>query len=111
MSRIDPNEVDAIVRRVKARFGEKLPPPPPSPSARAAAGSEARSQGGEGVFATVDEATEAAWEAYREYGRLGFSIRQAVIDSIRASMREHAERMGRMAHEETGLGRPQDKRL
>ena len=111
MSRIDPNEVDAIVRRVKARFGEKLPPPPPSPSARAAAGSEARSQGGEGVFATVDEATEAAWEAYREYGRLGFSIRQAVIDSIRASMREQAERLGRMAHEETGLGRPQDKRL
>ena len=113
MTKIDATEIDAIVRRVRARFGEPSPPPPTGgiPGSPAAAPRRGSVGGGEGVFPTVDGAVQAAWEAYQEYSRQGFQIRRAIIDSIRQSMREAAQRLGRMAHEETGLGRPEDKRL
>ncbi len=111
MTRIDSSEVDAIVRRVRARFGKDSPPPSASVSSGGSPSPTGRPKGGEGVFATVDGAAQAAWEAYHEFGRRGFEVRKAVIDSIRESMREQAERLGRMAYEETGLGRPEDKRL
>jgi len=64
---------------------------------------------GEGVFATVDDAVEAAGVAFRELDEMSLAGRQNIIASIRESMSEHAEELARHAHSETGLGRVEHK--
>ena len=64
---------------------------------------------GEGVFATVDEAVEAAGTAFRQLDGMTLEGRQKIIASIRESMLEHAEELAHHAHSETGLGRAEHK--
>jgi acyl-CoA reductase-like NAD-dependent aldehyde dehydrogenase len=64
---------------------------------------------GEGVFATVDDAVEAAGVAFRDLDGLSLEGRQKIIASIRESMLEHAEELARHAQRETGLGRVEHK--
>jgi len=64
---------------------------------------------GEGVFATVDDAVEAAAIAYRELDGMSLEGRQKIIAAIRESMFAHAEELARHAHRETGLGRIEHK--
>ena len=42
---------------------------------------------------------------------MGLKRRYEVVDRVRRSMQENAAALGRFAHEETGLGRAEDKRL
>ena len=77
-----------------------------APSAPAIASRDAL---GEGVFATVDEAVEAAGIAFRELDGMSLEGRQKIIASIRESMHEHAEELARHAQRETGLGRVEHK--
>lgn len=117
MSRIDRAEIDAIVRRVRERHG--LPAAETGGTPRAAGatasaastGSAGGSGVGEGVHAGVDSAAQAAWSAFLRFRDQGMDVRRRVIESIRASMREHAEELGRDAWRETGLGRAGDKRI
>ena len=107
---IREEEVRAIVQRVKARFGpagSAMPaarPTAPPPGSRGAAVND-------GVFTDVDGAVEAAWQAFQAYRDMGLERRRVVIDEIRRTMREHAAELGRKAHEETGLGRSEDKHV
>nr|NIS40582.1 aldehyde dehydrogenase family protein [Desulfuromonadales bacterium] len=64
---------------------------------------------GDGIFRTIDEAVAAANRAFTEYQKIGLGGRYAVVDAIRQSMLDQAERLAQMAHQETGLGRPEDK--
>ena len=64
---------------------------------------------GEGVFATVDDAVEAAGIAFRQLDGITLEGRQKIIASIRESMVEHAEELARHAQRETGLGRAEHK--
>jgi acyl-CoA reductase-like NAD-dependent aldehyde dehydrogenase len=64
---------------------------------------------GEGIFATVDEAVEAAATAFRQLDGMTLEVRQEIIASIRESMLEHAEELARHAQRETGLGRAEHK--
>jgi acyl-CoA reductase-like NAD-dependent aldehyde dehydrogenase len=64
---------------------------------------------GDGIFATVDDAVDAAATAFREFDRISLEGRQNIIASIRESMFENAEELARLAHTETGLGRIEDK--
>ncbi len=64
---------------------------------------------GEGVFATVDDAVEAAGIAFRAFEGMTLQARHQVIDSIRECMFAHAEELARHAHSETGLGRVEHK--
>ncbi|MEM9291375.1 MAG: aldehyde dehydrogenase [Acidobacteriota bacterium] len=111
---LDPESIDAVVRRVRARFGGSSPesaksppvagpPVPPSGSSRELLG--------EGVFASVDEAVTAARSAFEAYQDLGFDLRHRLVKALREAFREHAEILGREAWQETGLGRAEDKRL
>jgi len=104
---ITDHEVQEILARVRARVGPApaaatapVPPPPASPAA---------SPTGEGVFPSIGEAVAAAAAAFREFRELGLDRRRAIIDSIRAVMRPHAEALARQAREETGIGRAADK--
>jgi acyl-CoA reductase-like NAD-dependent aldehyde dehydrogenase len=125
MSIIDPAEIESIVRRVRERHGLPVSEaaaalalgrpvsgaPAPGTAAMPSAGPGPRSGAAEGVFPAVDEAAEAAWSAFLTFRDQGMDLRRRVIESIRQSMREHAEQLGRHAWEETGLGRPGDKKI
>jgi propionaldehyde dehydrogenase len=63
----------------------------------------------EGIFASIDEAVEAATEAYREFSLVGLRRRQGLIDAMRQVGIDNAERFARDTVAETGLGRVSDK--
>ncbi len=62
-----------------------------------------------GVYSTVDEAVQAARAAQPRFVRLPLKTRAAIIGEIRRTMIEHAAVLAKAAHEETGLGRVEDK--
>ena len=100
MAGLSEHDVDAIARRIAADLRRD------GPSERAAAGVPA---GAPGVFATVDEAVRAAAAAQPVFVAQPLAVRSRVIASIRAAMLEDNERLARLAWEETGLGRVEDK--
>jgi propionaldehyde dehydrogenase len=106
MTAFDEQEVRDIITRVRSRLGGSADVVPEHPRVPAEIPD---AELGDGIFATIDEAVKAAERAYRSYTEMGSEIRVSVIGSIRASMLEQAERLAAMAHEETGLGRTEDK--
>ena len=99
-------DVQEIIARVRARLGGTADAAPANPRVPVPVPDTSL---GEGLYATVDEAVQAAERAYNRYTALGTAIRTAVIGSIRAAMLANAEHLARLAHEETGLGRTEDK--
>jgi len=62
------------------------------------------------VFSTVDAAVATAAQAQRIFEDHGLEVRRAVIKAMRKAAIANAERWGRMAVEETKMGRAEDKR-
>lgn len=67
------------------------------------------SSGDLGVFEDVDEAVQASQQAFQHFGEYSFDFRKQMIAAIRAECHRHVELVSRMAVEETGLGRVEDK--
>ncbi len=61
------------------------------------------------MFATLDEAVRAARTAFTALSALGLEQRKLIIESMRKSMRAQAESLARLAVDESGLGRFEDK--
>jgi acyl-CoA reductase-like NAD-dependent aldehyde dehydrogenase len=99
MAALTDQEIEAIARRIVADL-EHRPGEQP-------AGGEAGERAG--VFATVDEAVEAAGHAQPVFVALPLSTRARIISTIRAALLEQAGALARAAWEETGLGRVEDK--
>jgi acyl-CoA reductase-like NAD-dependent aldehyde dehydrogenase len=113
---LDDSKISYIVQRVLREMGNSAQPvtsPAPgpalhrSPTGQTAPGATAAGQ--DGIFATMDDAVAAARAALRAMSQMTLAKRYEIIAAVRASMREHAELLARMACEETGLGRPEDK--
>ena len=105
---LSQEQVDIIAMRL----AERLSMPPAAgttTTARVTKVITPRSALGEGVFATVDDAVEAAGVAFRELDGMSLAGRQNIIASIREVMFDNAEELARQAHSETGLGRVEDK--
>ncbi|MGM8364982.1 aldehyde dehydrogenase family protein [Virgibacillus sp. W0181] len=64
---------------------------------------------GKGVFATVNEAVQAAKVANEKMKETSLETRKQMIQAMRDTSMEHAEELAKIAVEETGLGRVQDK--
>lgn len=62
-----------------------------------------------GLCDTVDEAVENAKKAFKIYRDNSFALRKKIIINIRTVLTEYAEFLAKMAVEETGLGRVEDK--
>ncbi|HWQ29930.1 MAG TPA: aldehyde dehydrogenase family protein [Negativicutes bacterium] len=86
-------EVEAVVRKV---LGEIL-------------GRESADGGGSGIFSDMDKAVEAAWLAQKQLVRFNLEARGRFIEAIRSAVRKNAELLARMAVDETGMGRYEDK--
>lgn len=61
------------------------------------------------IFPTVDAAVGAATQAHRVFQEQSLEVRRAVINAMRKTSIANAERWGRMAVEETQMGRVEDK--
>ncbi len=104
MASFDEQEIQAVIRRVRERLGG--PQIAAEPRTGALPGKEPP---GGGVFSSAETAAEAAWEAFRRFSEMGLERRRAIIDAVRQAMRRDAADLARLAHQETGLGRAEDK--
>ncbi|MCH7702795.1 MAG: aldehyde dehydrogenase EutE [Planctomycetes bacterium] len=114
MARLSDTQVDHIARQVLAATrgkasGSTSPAGATAGRGEPSSGTFANLPTPSGVFPTVDEAVAAAGQAHRELMGQPLALRESMIEALRASMLEHAEALARMAHEETGLGRWEDK--
>ena len=107
MDRITDREVQELAQQVLKQIAAAAPAPAPAASATAPRGVD--SSGTLGCFDTVDAAVAAAYEAQRQYDNLTLDRRNAIISHMRQKMRDNAEALAWMAHQETGLGRYEDK--
>ena len=64
---------------------------------------------GDGIFHDPDSAVEAAEAAFYQLQEMPLDRRKQIVAAMRASGREHAQVLAQMAHEETGMGRYEDK--
>lgn len=64
---------------------------------------------GDGMFADPDSAVSAAVSAFDQLQSLPLERRKHVIEAMRAAAREYAQVLARMARNETGMGRYEDK--
>ena len=106
---LSDRQVDIIATRLAERLSAPAAETTRVTVARTAPVVATREALGEGIFATVDEAVEAAAGAFREFDGMSLEGRQKIIASIRESMLEHAEELARHAQRETGLGRVEHK--
>ncbi len=65
--------------------------------------------GKNGVFTDINDAINAAEAAFKVFIQLPLDTRSKIIENIRKVSLEHNEIMSKMAQEETGLGRAEDK--
>jgi len=95
--------ISDIAREVVVRLSAERAPgpaaPPRAPEVRA----------GDGVFATVDEAVQAAVEAQRRLAAMSLAERGTIVGIIRRVCAERAEELARRELDETGIGRLEHK--
>ncbi len=104
------DEISRIVSEVLKRLekddlGSVLTTQPPSATARLPNPLSFDSV----LFPTVDAAVQAAVVAQGEFQDLGLEIRRGIIRAMRKAAIANAERLAKMAVEETGMGRWEDK--
>lgn len=124
MSGIDDRTIEEITERVLdalRKAGSAPPPrrehqddtsPPPHLSyvgRRAREVQPPRVQGKDGIYPDIDSAVRAARVAFEKLNHMTLEARHRIIQAIREVSIENAELLARMAREETGLGRTEDK--
>jgi aldehyde dehydrogenase len=111
MSELDERQIQEIIERVRRRVSGAGGDARPGAALRAEAelATADVTELGDGIHATIDDAVAAATRAFDAIRDQGLASRRAVIEAVRASMLDHAEQLARMAHQETHLGRVEDK--
>lgn len=101
---IDEQRVRALVQEVVERLSKEgvleavsLAPPPPEAKGRL------------GIYPTVEEAIRRAAEAQKLLLQMTLKERGRIVENIRKYAKENARRLAQMAHEETEMGRFEDK--
>ena len=106
---LSDRQIDIIATRLAQRISGSPAPAAAESPPRQISPSAPREALGDGIFATVDDAVDAASVAFREFDAISLQKRNEIIASIRESMLENAEKLARLAHAESGLGRIADK--
>jgi acyl-CoA reductase-like NAD-dependent aldehyde dehydrogenase len=105
MTRLSDREIEEIARRIAADISRGATPVPSGSNAPPAEST----QSGLGIFSTVSEAVSAAGVAQSQFVALKLQHRGRILDAMRQAMRENEAVLAKAAHEETGLGRYEDK--
>lgn len=112
--------VDEVIRRMsdhestpaKAKSGiqpEKTASSAPAPGMAPSGSPKGPQITGKGVFAEVSEAVASAKAAFAAFGETSLETRAKIVENIRRRARENVEILSRLAVEETGMGRVEDK--
>lgn len=101
---IQEQVIAEIAKEVVARLRVQLQQTP-SASPRDGASSQ------DGVFSTVDEAVEAAFEAQKKVAAMSLAERGKMIEIVRRICMDRREELGRMEMDETKVGRLEHKIL
>ncbi|HVE14623.1 MAG TPA: aldehyde dehydrogenase family protein [Elusimicrobiota bacterium] len=96
---MDTQEIAQIVAEVLKRMDAGSTPAPAA----------APSSAGGLVHSSVDSAVSAAQKAQERFQALGLEERRNIIRAMRKAAIANAERLAKLAREETGMGRWQDK--
>ncbi len=102
---LSDQDIETLARQIAAQLSG-VPAQPAAPTAPAPAADP-----GLGIFNTVDEAVKAAQQAQPAFVALPLKTRDKIISALRAALLENATALAKAAHEETGLGRFEDKIL
>ena len=103
---VSPQVIAEIAKEVVARLRMQMQTAPVT-QALAPRTTAAR----DGVFATVDEAVNAAWEAQKKVAAMPLEDRKRIIDIICRICNDRREELGKMELEETKVGRLDHKIL
>jgi propionaldehyde dehydrogenase len=115
MSGLDEREIQEVIERVRRRMAlatdgqSSSGRPGVALRAEAELSAAAAAELGDGIHPTIEEAVAAAGRAFRAYTAIGLDGRKRIIEAVRMSMLDHAEQLARIAHQETHLGRVEDK--
>ena len=101
MSAVDPASVQRLAEAIASEILKQ-------PSAEPAGGAVAGAQG-DGVYPSIDAAARASRRAYLAYDELPLSKRYGIVAAVREVCRREGAALAKFAHEETGLGRYEDK--
>lgn len=107
---LDEREIADIIDRVRRRVGSPDPGAGRRMAVQAELAAPATGAVGDGVFARLDDAVAAASAAFNST-RLEIDQRKVIIEAVRRAAVEQAEMLARLAVEETGLGRVDDKTI
>jgi acyl-CoA reductase-like NAD-dependent aldehyde dehydrogenase len=107
MARLTDREIEEIARRIAADIKSGVSSAPAAAPAPVAASPAVNNE--LGIFATVSEAVSAASIAQPRFAAVSLATRARIIEAMRQTMRENGEMLARAAHDETGLGRSEDK--
>ncbi len=103
-------QIEMIVQRVQGKLGAQPTRETPGPDGSGKPGpSASQISGQDGIYPDLDRAAAAARRAFRALDALSLEKRAEIVAAMRAAMRANAELLARMACEETGLGRTEDK--
>lgn len=110
---LDDARIDSIVEQVMSelRQGERVRhgPVPETKSIAKAPGPAPSLKHAENLFPDVETAVNVARQAFIQLGNLPLEIREQMVSHMRRIIRENAQILARMAWEETGMGRYEDK--
>ncbi len=95
---ISQDELNIIVRQVLKTLGQEGGTAVPAPASK-----------GAGIFESMDEAIKAAGEAQKKFVELPLRAREKIIANMRKRSLEQVEALARLAVDETGYGRVDDK--
>ena len=107
---LNEHEIQSIIERVKGRVAAAEFADRRGAALQAGAALEQLdAQLGDGIHATIDGAVAAAGRAFVAFRDLGLDGRRTIVEAMRAAMLREGERLAYMAHQETGIGRAEDK--
>lgn len=111
MARLTDQEIDEIARRIAADIsrGGSAAPVASYVSSSSSSSSSPAVDTSLGIFSTVTDAVNAARAAQPKFVNLKLQQREKIIEAMREAMRENGDALAKAAHEETGLGRYEDK--
>ncbi|OGS01873.1 MAG: hypothetical protein A3G41_02795 [Elusimicrobia bacterium RIFCSPLOWO2_12_FULL_59_9] len=116
MTPLSESDIASLVSEVIRRMEAQSPAAPVSGSAAGrsalgagSAGGAAPTASGAFVFSGVDQAVQAAARSQEQFQAMGLEARRKIIESMRRAGIGNAETLAKLAREETGLGRTQDK--
>jgi len=116
--KVTDNQIDAIVDRVVEQLqlsGTAGKPPSTPPTHSKPPGKQSQGipftplEGNRGCFPDIDSAVEAARKAFFDYKDVPVEQRKRIIAAVRQICLDHLEDLAKIAVEETGLGRFEDK--